>query len=78
MIPQYFYLAMGSVAFVSQLLMIIGLGRPEINLFIWTVGVTLFGGLVSTDAGLLTIYGYDKAYRTSVTAGTSNATITAA
>ena len=69
---------MGSLTFVSQLLLIFGMNRPEFNLFIWTVGVTMFGGMVSTVAGLLTLYGYDQAYQVSVASGSNAATITAA
>ena len=66
------------MAFVSQLLMIFGLNMPELNLLIWTVGLTMFGGLVSTLAGMLTLYGYDQAYQVSVASSSSVATVTAA
>ena len=50
----------------------------EINLFVWTVGVTMLGGLVSCIAGLIAVYGYELAYQMSVDSSASTAKVTAA
>ena len=77
LVAEYFYLGMGSLAFFTQLLTLFGIGA-EINLFVWTVGVTMLGGLVSAVSGGLAVYGYDQAYQMTVDSSASTANVTAA
>ena len=57
-IPHYFYLGMGSLAALTQLLSIFGIGSG-INLLVWMFGLGAIGGIVMAVSSLLAGYGYD-------------------
>ena len=57
-IPQYFYLGMGSLAALTQLLSIFGIGSG-INLLVWMFGLGAIGGIVMAVSSVLAGYGYD-------------------
>ena len=77
LVANYFYLGMGGLAFFTQLLTLFGIGA-EVNLFVWTVGVTMLGGVAAAVSGGLAAYGYDLAYQMTVDSSASAANITAA
>jgi len=57
-IPQYFYLGMGSLAAFTQLLSIFGIASG-INLLVWMFGLGAIGGIVMAVSSVLAGYGYD-------------------
>ena len=76
-IPQYFYLGMGSLAAFTQLLSIFGIGSG-INLLVWMFGLGAIGGIVMAVSSILAGYGYDEAYKVTVDDTATSAEVTAA
>ena len=76
-IPQYFFLGMGSLAAFTQLLSIFGIA-PTLNLAVWMFGLGAIGGIVMGVSSALAGWGYDKAYEKTIADDSTAAEITAA
>lgn len=58
LLQDYSMLALGGIAFITQLLSMFGIAN-EINLLVWMWGLGFVGMLVEAVAGLMMFYGYD-------------------
>lgn len=76
-IPQYYFLGMGSLAAFTQLLAIFGVGAA-LNMMVWIIGMGAIGGIVMAISGGLSSYGYDKAYTVVYDSNSTVAEMTAA
>jgi hypothetical protein len=64
-IPQYYFLAMGSLATFTQLLDLAGM-EGSLNLIVWAIGLAAIGGIIGGISQAMSAYAYETAYLASI------------